>query len=331
MDSNVKEQTENEYPIYFYIHLFFVFLGAILYICLVVLFKIYYKISSFIKLEIFTFIILNSFKSFLEITLSPSITKEFILYVIGIIEFYLILSYLNKCFTTKKISQNNSSYEIQYFCYIIIIFIFSTFPYEKIFKISEKYIFSCNTINIILAILLFRYINIKMQSLLEYLKEKKMTNSTIPDIYLPYMKAHYYYTNFRIINIIFYLCLIFAISYYAIKNVELFLEWQIVSKYLLLFTEESIYCSMIAAGLIFFYSFNKNKLLKGGKMRKKEDNTEEAANLTKFSVIDVDIQQDEKTNLSERKKPKDRNRRDEEDEEEKANNNKTNEESETLK
>ena len=124
MDSNVKEQTENEYPIYFYIHLFFVFLGAILYICLVVLFKIYYKISSFIKLEIFTFIILNSFKSFLEITLSPSITKEFILYVIGIIEFYLILSYLNKCFTTKKISQNNSSYEIQYFCYIIIIFIY---------------------------------------------------------------------------------------------------------------------------------------------------------------------------------------------------------------
>ena len=42
-----------------------------------------------------------------------------------------------------------------------------------------------------------------MQNLLDYLKDKKMTNSTIPDIYLPYMKAHYYYTNFSIISNIF--------------------------------------------------------------------------------------------------------------------------------
>ena len=334
MESNRKESTD-EYPVYFYVHLFFVFVGAIIYVVLFFAFKLYYNHPSFIKLEIFSFILLNSIKSFLEISLPSSIMKELIIYTIGIINFYLILSYISKCFKSRKISQNSSSFELNHFCLIIIIFIASTFPYGKVFDISGKYVLSCSTINIILSVILFRYINIKMQNLLDYLKDKKMTNSTIPDIYLPYMKAHYYYTNFSIISNIFCFCILLVICNYSVRILDLFFEWHLISRYLLLFSEESLYCCLIAAGLIFFYSFNKNKLIKGGKKKRKEEGGEEA-NLAKFSVMDIEIQQDEKTNLSERKIPKDRKKRDtqeedDEEEKEKGNNIKSNEESESLK
>ena len=73
------------------------------------------------------------------------------------------------------------------------------------------------------------------------------------------------------------------------------------SKYILLILEESIYWSLIISCFMFFYSFYKKKLIKGGKIREKSG---EEANLAKFSVVDVDIQQDESSSLSERKNPK---------------------------
>jgi len=68
------------------------------------------------------------------------------------------------------------------------------------FFLSAKYIFSSNIIKIIFVLILFRYINGKMGLLLDYLKDRKKTNSAIPDINLPYMRTHYYYKNFNKIN-----------------------------------------------------------------------------------------------------------------------------------
>ena len=143
-----------------------------------------------------------------------------------------------------------------------------------------------------------------MQLILELLKEKKMTNTEIPDIYLPYMKAHYYYTNFSLVNIIFYICFFSILFYYGIKISDIFLEWKNISKYILLFFEEAIYNCVKLSCLIFFYSFNKNKLVKGGKKKKKKEEYVQESNISNFSVIDVDIQQDEKINLNERKRAK---------------------------
>ena len=331
MESNLKEQDENEYPTYFYLHLFFIFIELISYIFAIFLFYFYFNSFSYIKKEFFTFTLLNSFKSFLEIVLNPSFIKDIIIYAILVIEFYLILTYINKCLTSKKIAQNTSSFELEYFWYILIVFIISSFPYVKIFNLSEKYIFSFNTINIILTILLFRYINIRMQLLLEYLKEKKMTNSSIPDIYLPYLRANFYYTMFNRINIIFYVTLVLVIAYYIVKILDLLIEWKVLSKYILLILEESIYWSLIISCFMFFYSFYKKKLIKGGKIREKSG---EEVNLAKFSVVDVDIQQDESSSLSERKNPKEiiNNSKNEEQYEEDKNkgNVKINEESEAL-
>ena len=336
MDSNEYVRNENDYPTYFYIHLFFIFMGLIIYIIAFLLFQFYYKYSALLKSNIFSFIILNAFKSFLEITLPPSLIKEIFIYCIGAIEFYLILSFINKCFTTRKISEDSSSYHIGNFFMIVLIFAACSFPYQKAFNLSTKFVFSQNTLIIVLSIILFRFIHSKLNLILEYLKEKKMTDSSIPEIYLPYVKEHYYYANFSIINIIFYICLISVVCYYGIKNVELFYEWNTIYKYILLFIEESIYCSVKAAGLIFFYTLNRSKLRKRRKQKPKEETGEEA-NLAKFSVVDIDIQQDD-SKTTERKKTKKKDNdskedKEEENDEEKEKNNteKINEESESLK
>lgn len=283
MESSLDSESNNEYPIYLYIHLFFVFFGFLIYITGIILFKFFFQKLSLIKKEIFTFIIMYSFKSLLEILLSPSMKKEIIIYIIGIIEFYLIITYINKCLTSQKISDNNQIYEIEHKNYILFIFIIVYFPYERIINLTGKYIFSIYTINIILSILFFRYINIKIQLLLDYLKEKKTSNSNLPEIELQYMEEHYYYTQFNIINVIFYMTLIFAIIYNIIKILELFFEWKLLSIYLTLIFTEAIYCSLISGGLLFFFSINLHNLIKT--KRKNEIHT--------FKVIDIDVQKDQ--------------------------------------
>lgn len=297
MDSNFYNESNNEYPIYFYIHLFFVFVGFLIYLIALILFQMCFNQISYIKKEIFTFIIINSFKCFLEIVLFPSMIKEYIIYVFGIVEFYLIMTYINKSLTSQIISENSQIYELEYRYYIIIAFIVCSFPYEKTFNLTEKYAFSYDTIIIALAILLFRYINIKIQLLLDYLKEKKMTNYEIPDFYLSYNQANYYYTNFNIINIIFCITLVLVITYNVIKILGLFFEWKELFIYLIILCEDFIYCSLIAGCLIFFFSLNRNNLTEKGKIE-----NEEEVNISKLSVVDVDIQQDENNNNSKRKK-----------------------------
>ena len=331
MDNKLVYESINDSPIFIITHLILAILGFLIYIISFLSFQFCYSAPSLIRKEFFIFILFNSFESLVEIIFSSSMKKEVFIYCFGIIKFYLIILYLNKCFTSKKISPYNSSFELEYVCLSVFLFIIISFPFEKFFILSSQYIFCSNLINIIFVFILFKYIKGKMALLLDYLKDKKTTNSAIPDIYLPYMRAHYYYTNFNKINSIFYLSFILAIFYYSLKIIILFLDdWKLILKFLALFIKESFYCSLIIACFIFFYILNKNQMNKAN--RRKEEGGEEE-NLTKFTVIDVDIQQDEKTNLTERKrkrenKPK---QNDDEDEKDKNNNIKEAEESESLK
>ena len=132
-----------------------------------------------------------------------------------------------------------------------------------------------------------------MQILLEYLKEKKIATSPIPDIYLPNKKANFYYNNFYIVNILFYFTLGLVIIYYILKTLDLFILWKSISIYLILFVEEGIYCTLIFSNLIFFYTLNKNKLLR---RRRKKGKKGEQAN----TAVDIDVKQEENISLSER-------------------------------
>ena len=335
MDVKLEYESTYDSPIFFFIHLFLAILCFLFYIISFLSLKFCYSAPSLIKKEFFTFILFNSFESVIEIIFSSSIKKELIIYFFGIIKFYLIISFLNKCFTSRKISPYNSSFELEHIYLSVFVFMIISFPFEIWFVLTAKSIISSNIIDIIFVIILFKFINGKMGLLLDYLKDKKMTNSAIPDIYLPYMRAHYYYKNFNKINSIFYLSLILVNCYYSIKIIGLYLDdWKIMLKLLAIFIKESFYCSLIIACFIFFYSLNKNQLNKANKG--KEEGGEEE-NLAKFTVIDVDIQQDDNSNLSERKRKREKksneidNDDENENEKDKNNNIKETEESESLK
>jgi hypothetical protein len=335
MNTNINDKEEKGYSTYFYIHLFFVFIGLITYLMFLFLLFLCIKDISLLKNELLSFIILNSLKSFLEIVLSSSFIKEIIIYAFEIIEFYLILSFINKSICSKKISSNSSYYELEYLYYIVFIYSLCFFPYDKIFNLKGKMIFTHNTIKISLIVLLFRYIQIKMEILLDYLAEKKAIVTSRPDIYMPYKKAQYYYTNFTIVNILYYIVLVLSISYYILKILILFfIKWNKIIKYLMLIFEESLYCTLVVSCLIFFYTLNRSKIRK---RRKKKDKSKVEENTQKYSESDADNLHDENAQLAQNNEDKKENylEKDEEniDEEEKVKSSSkgNNEEDETLK
>ena len=281
---------KDEYAIYMYIRFFFTVVGIITFLLSCLLFHLYFKAPNLIKSDIFIYIFFHTIKNFVEIIL-PQSSNDIFIYCFGVIEFFLILSHLNKCFTSKKISENTNLYELKYRYFILATFALSTFPYEIYFKLIDQYIFSLYILNLILSIIFFRYINIRMNLILEYLKDKKVTNSSIPELYLPYVKANYYYTNFNKINKIFCITLTLVIIYYILNILNLFFDLKIIHKYLMFLSQEFIYISILVSNLMFFYCLNKDSF-KDNKTAK-----EESAAWNKFRVIDVDIQHEEDENI----------------------------------
>ena len=64
-------------------------------------------------------------------------------------------------------------FELDYKHYIILALVVSSFPFVKIFNLSEIFIFMDNLIQLIVLIMIYRYFNTKIKTLLEFLKEKK--------------------------------------------------------------------------------------------------------------------------------------------------------------
>lgn len=316
-----------EYEIYMYIRLFFTFIGIIFYLLACVLFELYFKAPNLIKTDIFTYIFFHTFKNFLGMIL-PKYPSEIFTYCLGIIEFFLILSHLNKCFTSKNISESTNLYELKHRYLILIIYAICSFPFEVFFKLIDQYIFSLYILNLILSIIFFRYINIRMNLILDYLKGKRVMNSSIPDIYLPYVKANFYFVNFNKINNIFNLILILVIIYHVLIILNLFFDRKILNIYLIFLYQEIIYIIIIIANLMYFYCLNRDLLI-GNKMPK-----EETTALNKFRVIDVDIQHEEDENILDKKNQqqfKDKNNKGKGEEQYNSENKKLNEESEKLK
>ena len=293
METNSKEPEKKGIYISLFIQSFYSLSGLIFYLISFILFNFYYKCPSLIKKEIFTFIFLTSLKTIIEIIIPFSLANYLISYFIEIISFYLILVYLDKCLTSKKISIDSFIFELSNKVYLFLIFLVCSFPAVKIWKLSENYIITENIINIIVAILFFIYINSKFKLLLDYLNEKQVTNSKIPDIYLPYMKAYYYYNSFKCAKTIFFFSLILIICFFSLNISNIFLKKQYLCLLALISEKISLFC-LILGNLVLFYSLYK-KLLGIGK---NEEIDEEGRNISNFTVIDVDIQQDDKEELS---------------------------------
>ena len=293
METKSKEPEKKDIYITIFIQSFYSLSGLIFYLISFILFSFYYKCPSLIKKEIFTFIFLTSLKTIIEIIIPFSLANYLISYFIGIISFYLIIVYLDKCLTSKKISIDSFIFELSNKIYLFLIFLVCSFPVVKIWKLSDNYIITENIINIIVAILIFIYINSKFKLLLDYLNEKQVTNSKIPDIYLPYMKAYYYYNSFKCAKTVFFFSLIFIICFFSLNIANIFSKNTYLCLLALIAEKISLFC-LILGNLVLFYSLYK-KLLGIGK---NEEVDEEGRNISNFTVIDVDIQQDDKEDLS---------------------------------
>ena len=293
MEKTVKEPEKKQMYVTLFIQSFFSLSGLIFYLISFILFNFYYKCPSLIKKEIFTFIFLTSLKTIIEIIIPFSLANYLISYIIGIISFYLIIVYLDKCLTSKKLSIDSFVFELTNKIYLFLIFLVCSFPVVEIWKLSENYIITENIISIIVAILFYIYINSKFKLLLDYLNEKQITNSKIPDIYLPYMKAYYYYNSFKCAKTIFFFSLILIVCYFSLNISKIFFKNKYLSLIAIIIEKTSLFC-LVLGNLILFYSLYK-KLLGIGK---NEEIEEEGRNISNFTVIDVDIQQDDKEDLT---------------------------------
>ena len=294
MDENLKNSKISTISLPNIIQLFCSTIGLIFYLTSAILFKFYYNSPVLITREIFSFILLYSLKPVIGLILSSSITSELILYCIRNISFYFIIEYINRCLTSKKLSDSTINYELGHKNFIYLLFLIISFPLIKIFNLSEIYNYAENLINIILVIFLYRYINTRFLFLLDYLREKKATNSTIPDIYLPYMKAYYYYTTFNSIHMIFFDSLILIICCFSFNILYILLKKNFLCYFSVISEKIAVFC-LIYGCLMFFYSFNKRIFGIG-----KNELNDEEVNIAKFTVVDVDIQQDDKEESSTR-------------------------------
>ena len=130
MNSNSAEKNTEEYTIYTYIKFFFTIIGIISYLASFLLFALYFNAPNLIKSEIFTYILFYTIKNFVDIIL-PQKSSPIFTYCFGITDFFLIISHLNKYFSSKNISENTKLYELEYKYYIIIAFKICSFPYEQ--------------------------------------------------------------------------------------------------------------------------------------------------------------------------------------------------------
>jgi hypothetical protein len=287
MDSNSKDQ--ESITLQTIIQIIISCTCLIFYVVAYILFAFYFKHPTLIKKEIFTFIFLYSLKLLLGIILSPSTISYLICYFITIISYYFIITFINKSLTSKKLTENPINFELVHKNYIFLSLVISSFPIVKIYDLSEISIFFDDLIQLVVLIFIYRYFNTKIKTLLEFLKEKKVTNTTIPDIYLPYMRAYYYYTTYSSVNLIFFDSFVIIVCYYSINIIYIFTKMKVLCYVALLCDTIGTIC-FIYGCLVLFYTLNK-KFFGIGKI-------EEEGNISNFTVIDVDIQHEEKDESS---------------------------------
>lgn len=289
-------------PKYIILQTVFSLLGVFFYISLIFLFCFYYKNLGFIKQNIFTFILVNSLSPLILLFIDNPTYKIAFSFFSETIQFSLILYFIDNCLTSSNISKDNKEFQIDYKIYIILIFMISSFPFNNYLDLFEKTIFDQNVIKMVLIILFHEQIREKLKNLLEYLNDKINSN----DSDMPHEIAYYYYNICKIISKMFYTSFILFFIYFILKLFDHhFFTYKITLEYICFFINLFAIYSLVVGCILFFYSLNRNKLLKiDEKIFRKENSLEETQT---FRVIDVDIPQEdinENTEHSSNKKRK---------------------------
>lgn len=296
MYSLEEGSTQREKIIYTYITYFFSISGLIIYIISLIGLKIYLKTLIYIKSKIFHYILLNSLTHLIEIILlSPSKLCQLFLYVSQIIQFILIISFINDCLLDKQVSNNMVDFSILYLKIFYIAFSLVTFPYLRFFSISKNFLTVQTILTILFLVGLFKLTDKKLKEIMNYLKQKQMTGHNIPDLYLPYMKAYQLYVIYSVIKKIFFMNFIvliisnilqILINFLGKNNMEFLF-------YLGLIINKSSFFICCFGFIYVLYLINADNIRKkqGYKIPGDEGREDESGNKN-FSVIDIDIIQD---------------------------------------
>ena len=260
-------------------------LELLFYIALILLFKFYFHRLKFIKEKIFTFILVHSLTSLLSLFIKNPIQNILFNYLGQIIQFYLLLFFIDKCLISSKLNIDKSKVEINYKFYIILIYMICTFPFNKSLGIFEKSFFDQNAIVMILCILFFEEFREKMQILIGYLNERKSISINSD---MPHEIAFYYYNIFNLIYNYFYTSFLLFLLNLGAKMLENFVSYKITFQFIAYFLNLSAIYILVIGSILFFYCLNRNEFQKSIK-DKKEENLEEGQN---FRVIDVEINDD---------------------------------------
>lgn len=272
------------------IQISFSLIGILFYFSIIILFFFYYNSICFIKEEIFSFILLKSVFSLIELFIENDNFRTIFIYISEIILFYLLLIHINKCFTQKKIIEDIKDLEINDKTYILLIFMLSIFPFEYYFKLQIAESCAQNVIKIILIAFLYNYINKRIKLMIERLTEQKI-KSKIDINYMPGSKENYYLKMIRTINSMYLAGIILFIIFFSIKIYLLFNYNEIV-EYFGNFADYTGLAFIILAELLFFFCSNKLELEKG--IRKDKINN----NIRKFVVIKIFNQDDLDENIN---------------------------------
>jgi hypothetical protein len=295
MDSYVDTQFDI-ISISIMIRFFFSSMGIIVYSLLLLLFTFYNKSPSLIKNKIFGYILFYSIKLNTENFLPSSLKTHLYFYCIKIILFYFLITYVNNCFTSKQLIENNN-FELTEKNQIILLYVVSSFPVVELYNISYKYNFIEDIMNIVLIAFLYNYINTRFQILLDYLNLSNILNSTSQTTYLSPGKANYYYENFINIKKSFFISFICIIFFFAFDILYILLNLKFLC-YFSILSENIANFYLIYGCLQFFFTYNRK--LFGLFLLGKPDYDD----INKSSIIEIDPQQNDKDDKSTRIKRK---------------------------
>ncbi len=305
IDPEIKKILENSFSTSSFIHLFFSGIGLIYYFVMSFLFKYYYKCPSLIKNEIFSFILLYSLKALYEFILISPTTNYMTSFFIEIYSFYLLLSYINKCLTSNQISDNSNDYKLTYKTHICLIYFLASFPLEKIYNLSEKFIVYKNIAKMMIFIFIFGHINNKIKLLLDYLKRKNKINSKYQK--KKSLNEFSYYKTIRTVYYLFFAGFILIItSYFLTQFLQIRLKLESLSYIAIVCFKFGII--FITIGCLFIcYSLNKeytethmsktNSINIEIQQKENEDNIDLVSGKKEETINETNINKDKDSNL----------------------------------
>ena len=257
----------------------FSLIGIFFYISLIILFFFYYNCLFFIKEGIFSFILIKSLVSFIEVFIESDIFRTIFLYISQVILFFLLLIHLNKCLIQRKIVEDIKDLEINDKKYILLIYIICFFPFELCFDFQLIENLCHIILKIILCVLLYGQIDKRIKLMMEKLNEKQIKAKGDLN-YVLGQRENYYLKMLKTIDSMILFGFILFILYYSL-NICLISNNNEFIKFISELANDAAIASICLSQLLFFFCSNKIELERG--LRKSRLN----GKLKKFVIIKI--------------------------------------------